>query len=132
MGNRISTSPFQGALACQQFPQCPYVVGNASFDGGRNPNRLVNTAETVVRKVQGASELEVVEFLGAGVRQAREAAKRHADREVASLAVKRESIRGQLETMFFGNPTAERIQELIRCFGGALTHGMTHQRTQWL
>lgn len=52
----------RGSLG-KQFSQSQYVIGNASFDGWRNPNGLVNAATVVICEVQGPSKLEVVEFL---------------------------------------------------------------------
>lgn len=71
----------------EQFPQSPYVIRDARFKGGRNAKRRMDAAEIVVREIQGTSVFQIVELLGIGIRQASEAAKGHANREVAALHI---------------------------------------------
>jgi hypothetical protein len=78
-----SSAPADTSLR-EQFPECPYVIGNASLDSRRNPDCLMHATEIVIREVQSANVFQIVEFLGIAVRQTR-ATKRHPNRKVAAL-----------------------------------------------
>jgi hypothetical protein len=49
------------------------VIGESGFHRGRNPQRLMHTAEIVIRVVDRHMVAVILEFLGEGICQAREA-----------------------------------------------------------
>jgi len=61
------------------------VIGDASFERGRNAKRLMHTAKIVIGEVQSAGGFQVVEFFREGIRQASKTANAHANGEVLTL-----------------------------------------------
>ena len=76
-------------LSRQHLIEAPNVVSDLRFHCGRNADRLVDTAEVVVRKPQRQLRPVVLELLTEGVREARKAPDLHPHGEVAALHVGR-------------------------------------------
>ena len=65
------------------------MIGNTRLHCWRHAQGLVNSAEVVVHVMECNRVLQILDFLGKGVGQARESAHRHAHGEVLALNVAR-------------------------------------------
>lgn len=82
-----------GSRRLQQLAHRPDVVGNACFHRRRDAQLHVNPHQVVPGEMQAVCRPEVFPLLTEGVRQAREAAHTHADRQVLALDVRRTDLR---------------------------------------
>ena len=74
--------------------QAPFACRQPSRNGRRRVERHVNAAEIVPRHEQRKHQLVILPFLAEGVRQPREAAILHPNRQVRPLNVGRANLAG--------------------------------------
>lgn len=74
-----------GSCRLQQFPHAPNVIGDLRFHGGSNAERLVDATKIVEREPARDSGPVVLPFLAEAIRQAREAAKAHANAKILAF-----------------------------------------------
>ena len=90
----ILCSPNPHLSTSQKVRQIPNAISDSRFHGGRDAQGLVNAHEVVPREVQAIRGPQVLPLFTEGVRQPREPAHLHSDREVLALDVGRAHFRG--------------------------------------